>query len=211
MIASQADTVLAAPFAALGSIGVISGGLNFNEVLRKYGVKAIELKSGEQKNPISQFGPVTDKDVKTAQKNSDELHRDFIDLCLTRRPMLREDVCDGRVLNGERAYDAGLIDRILTSDEYIFEKIADGHLVLKLHRFAKPSDRTSFLQALQILPHLRRKIGDFLCKLVGNSVSIESGPALDPAFFSNIFKGAAFLSMVHSALKKNGVFGSKSV
>ena len=213
MIASQADQVFGAPFAIVGSIGVISGGLNFNQILQKYGIKAIELKSGDQKNPISQFGPVSDKDMKIAQKNSDDLHRDFIDLCLSRRPMLREDVCDGRVLNGGIARDVGLIDRVLTSDEYIYEKIVNGDVVMKLHRFDKPSDRTSFFQALQILPHLRQKIGTFFNKLVsfdGSSPPHASfGSSSGQADLSgNIFKGLAFLSMVHTALKNKGLFGS---
>ena len=208
MIASQADQVFGAPFAIVGSIGVISGGLNFHSILQKYGIKAIELKSGDQKNPISQFGPVSDKDMKIAQKKSDETHRDFIDLCLSRRPMLREDICDGRVLNGITARDVGLIDRVLTSDEYIYEKIVNGDVVMKLHRFDKPNDRISFVQALQIFPHLRQKIGTFLNKLVTFDGSFPrasfGGSNVQPDLAGNIFAGLAFLSMVHSALKHKG-------
>ena len=214
MIASQADQVFGAPFAIVGSIGVISGGLNFHSILQKYGIKAIELKSGDQKNPISQFGPVSDKDMKIAQKKSDEIHRDFIDLCLSRRPMLREDVCDGRVVNGRTARDVGLIDRVLTSDEYIYEKIVNGDVVMKLHRFDKPNDRISFIQALQILPHLRRKIGTFFNRLVssdGNDPQASfRGSSVQPDLAGNIVTGLAFLSMVHSALKNKGLFGFRN-
>jgi len=46
MIASQADKLVAAPFASLGSVGVIMEGLNFNEIARRYGVHPLVLKAG---------------------------------------------------------------------------------------------------------------------------------------------------------------------
>lgn len=46
MIASQADKLVAAPFATLGSVGVILEGLNFNELARRYGVHPLVLKAG---------------------------------------------------------------------------------------------------------------------------------------------------------------------
>lgn len=214
MMASQATQIVAAPFAIVGSIGVIGGGLNFNKVLESYGVKAIEIKSGERKNPLSQFGSVTDKDIQIAQDNADENHRDFINLCLARRPMLNEGVCDGRIVNGDKALQVGLIDRILTSEEYIFEKIADGDLVMKLHRSNRQTDRSSFAQALQILPHLGHKMKMFFSAMTGFGGSTIhagtnfGGPQLNPELVNKIFQGVAFLSMVHSALKRSGHFGS---
>ena len=53
MIASQAHQLIAAPFATVGSIGVIMEGLNFHEIARKYGIQPIVIKAGTNKNPLS--------------------------------------------------------------------------------------------------------------------------------------------------------------
>jgi len=158
MMASQADRLLAAPFAMVGSIGVFKEGLNFNKLLKDYGINPIVIKAGERKNSLSALGPLSDKDIQEETLKMKEVHRDFIELCLARRPMLDEVICDGSVHTGRRALSYGLIDRILTSEEYIWEKICDGNLVLKMHKSVRENDRTRlFVRALDVLPHLRER------------------------------------------------------
>jgi ATP-dependent protease ClpP protease subunit len=155
MMASQATRILAAPFAAVGSIGVMMETLNFNKILNTYGVQPLHLKAGEHKNLISTFGEVTDMGVKEEQKRLDHMHRAFIDLCISNRPDLNETVCDGSVLFGAEAQKVGMIDRIQTSDEYIWEKLRDGDHVLMLHKSNGVRGRRKLL-ALDLLPHLKR-------------------------------------------------------
>ncbi|OEU17335.1 peptidase S49, partial [Fragilariopsis cylindrus CCMP1102] len=126
MIASQATQILASPFAMVGSIGVITETLNFYETLKKYGVKSLVLKAGDMKNPITQYGEVSKEDIQNTQEDLEEIHESFINLCRLRRPALDLEVCNGRVLSGDRALEKGMIDRILTSDEYIMEKMSEG-------------------------------------------------------------------------------------
>jgi serine protease SohB len=185
MIASQSSQIVAAPFAMVGSIGVMREGLNYNKILNDYGIKPLVIKAGEMKNPLSMYGPVTDKDIQEETERLEKVHNAFIDLCLSRRPSLDVAVCDGTVLIGSQALDSGMVDRVLTSDEYIWEKITDGDYVLKLHKSNRDHDHSRmFARALDILPHLRQRI---------------SGKDFGVAM-SRIFQGAAFTSMIHRAL-----------
>ena len=137
---------------------MIQEGFNFNKVLEKYGVKPLILKAGEHKNPISMFGHVSDKDMKEETKRMEEVHESFIELCTSRRPSLDPAICDGTVLLASRALESGLVDRILTSDEYVWERICAGDHVLKLHRTSRTDQRRVFARALDLLPHLKERI-----------------------------------------------------
>lgn len=206
MIASQATQILASPFAMVGSVGVITQSLNFYEILKKYGIKSLVLKAGDSKNPITQFGKVTDEDVKTTQLDLDETHRSFIDLCRSRRPTLDPAVCNGRILSGDMALEKGMIDRILTSDEYILEKISEGDLVMKLHLVSGNSERNMIANALQILPHLSNKVKKFLCGDTTNSLVGKLNASTDGNFVSKVFQLVGIASMVRRALMRSGPF-----
>lgn len=165
MMASQATRILAAPFASVGSIGVMMETLNFNKILNTYGVQPLHLTAGENKNIISMFGEVTSTDMEEEQKRLDQMHGAFIDLCISSRPDLDETVCDGSVLFGTEAQKVGMIDRIQTSDEYIGEKLRDGDHVLMLHKY-RGVRGWGWPLAQDMLPHLKsipkKKIGAYL-------------------------------------------------
>ena len=115
------------------------------------------------KNPISQYGEVTKEDIKNTQDDLEEIHQSFIDLCRVRRPTLDLAVCNGRILSGDKALEKGMIDRILTSDEYILEKISEGDLVMKLHLVSgRNNEHNMIARALELLPHLSRKFQNFM-------------------------------------------------
>jgi hypothetical protein len=160
MIASQASQILASPFAYVGSIGVYQQTLNYYHILKKYGVQSLTFKAGDQKNSVSEWGEVTSKDIANNQRGLDMTHEAFIDMCLTNRPQLDRKVCNGRVLFGTNALNAGMIDRVLTSEEYILEHISGGKsLVMKLHPISGVmTERSILLRALEILPHLSTKV-----------------------------------------------------
>lgn len=100
--------------------------------------------------------------------------------------MLDPSVCDGTVLIGDRAVAYGMVDRVLTSDEYIWERICDGDYVLKLHRTHSSDQRRMFARALDVLPHLRQQIRNLdMQKLIGR-----------------VLQGISFASMLRSTLFK---------
>jgi ClpP class serine protease len=201
MIASQATQILASPFAMVGSVGVITEGLNFYEILKKHGIQSLVLKAGDSKNPITQFGKVTDDDIKTTQEDLDETHQSFIDLCRSRRPTLDPAVCNGRILSGDMALERGMIDRILTSDEYVLEKISEGDLVMKLHLVSGNSERHMVANALQILPHLRSRFKKFMFAGGGKLNSVMDGDVA-----SKVLQIMGLTSMIRRAIMRAGSF-----
>ena len=159
MVASQATKILAAPFAALGSIGVIAETLNFHQFLTKHGIKPLTLKAGVSKNALSQFADVTQDELDEEKKRLEQVHEEFIDLCFKKRPQLERSVCDGRVLTGVQALEVGMVDGISTSDDYIWEQIQNGHRVLMVHKsHAGMHPRRKLISAIDLLPHLLNDI-----------------------------------------------------
>jgi len=140
MMACQATPghLYAAPFAMLGSIGVIMETVNVNEVLRKYGVNPLIIKAGKNKAALSTLGEVTTDELQMAQNDADVIHSSFQQWVLNARPNVVaskewiEKVCNGSVFLGNEAKELGLVDRVVTSDEYVAERISAGDRVLRL-------------------------------------------------------------------------------
>jgi ClpP class serine protease len=139
MIACTASPgqLFAAPFAVLGSIGVVGQVVNVHKALTGWGVDPIVFRGGKDKAPISALGEVT-VEGKTAYQNVvDNVHRAFKRHVVEARPVLEdsiEEIATGDIWLGRDALHRGLIDRLITSDEYIAESIDGGARVLKLVR-----------------------------------------------------------------------------
>ena len=137
MIASQADRIFASTFAIVGSIGVIREGFNIHEALERHGIKGFALKAGDSKVPLTMFGQIKKGDLSKAQRTLDLMHRAFKDFVVQGRPVLEadiEDVANGDIYFGDKAMELSLIDRIVTSEEYLMERVQAGDRVMKLHR-----------------------------------------------------------------------------
>lgn len=146
MMACQATPghLFAAPFAMVGSIGVLMETVNLNGVLKRYGVKPLVIKAGKNKAPLKTLGEVTSEELKMAQDDADVIHSAFKQWVTTSRPNVVasqewvDKVCTGSVFLGQEARELGLVDRVLTSDEYIAERIAAGDRVLRLIPYKEP-------------------------------------------------------------------------
>jgi ClpP class serine protease len=205
MIASQATQIIAAPFAVVGSIGVMLEGLNVHDALKSYGVKPLSLKAGDMKNPITTWGEISDRDLKLKLQDLNESHHDFIELCRSTRQELDPGVCNGRVMSGEKALQSGMTDRILTSEEYIYEKISEGDLVMKLHLISPESEQSRFLRVLQILPHLRQKLQSAVVFLSGGRFATFDGfkhaqLQMHTNLINDMIQGVALASMIYGAV-----------
>lgn len=159
MIASQANKLIAAPFATIGSVGVIMEGLNFHDLARKCGIYPLVVKAGNSKNPFTTFGQVTQENLAEEQRRLEKVHDAFKNLIVEGRPVLNDklpQVADGSVYLGGEAQHLGLVDDVMTSSEYILQRIQAGDRVLKLHRTnpARFARRVS-ISPLDILPHLQ--------------------------------------------------------
>jgi len=129
MIACVADRIVAAPFAIIGSIGVVAQVPNFHRLLKKHDVDFQEMTAGEFKRTVSIFGEITDKGRKKFQEELEDTHRLFKDFVQANRPKL--DVA--RVATGEhwlarRGLELGLVDQLGTSDEYLVTRAREANL-----------------------------------------------------------------------------------
>ncbi len=120
MMACIADKLIAAPFAVLGSIGVVAQIPNFNRLLKKHDIDIELMTAGEYKRTLTMFGENTDKDRKKFTEDLDDTHLLFKEFVAEQRPRLNiEQVANGDVWFGKRALENKLIDAISTSDEYL--------------------------------------------------------------------------------------------
>ena len=120
MMACVADRVLAAPFAIVGSIGVIAQLPNFNRLLNRVGVDFEQHTAGEYKRNVTMFGKNTSKERKQLKEQLSDIHDLFRGFVTKFRPSLdMEKVGTGEYWYGSKALELGLVDELITSDDYL--------------------------------------------------------------------------------------------
>jgi len=120
MMACVADQILAAPFAVVGSIGVIAQVPNFNRVLKKYDVDYREVTAGEFKRTVTVFGEITETGMQKFKSQIEETHDLFKAFVSQNRPKMDINrVATGEYWYGTQALGLGLVDQIRTSDDYL--------------------------------------------------------------------------------------------
>src|SRR5699024_3615803 len=123
MMACIGDRILSAPFAVLGSIGVVAQVPNVHRLLKKHDVEVEILTAGEYKRTLTTFGENTDEGRKKFLQELDETHQLFKDFVHENRRTLDLDkVATGEHWYGTQAKELGLVDDIQTSDEYLLER-----------------------------------------------------------------------------------------
>ncbi len=120
LMACVANRVVAAPFAILGSIGVLAQIPNFNRLLDDKGVDFEQVTAGKYKRTVTMFGKNTDEDRAKLKEELEDVHTLFKDAVARYRPELDMDkVATGEHWYGTRALELGLADEIATSDELL--------------------------------------------------------------------------------------------
>jgi len=126
MMACVADRILAAPFAVVGSIGVIAQIPNFNRLLKRADVDYREVTAGEFKRTVTVFGEITAAGLEKFKEQIESTHGLFKSFVIKHRPKLDlSKVATGEHWYGQPSLDLGLIDEILTSDEYLYRRMAN--------------------------------------------------------------------------------------
>ena len=130
MMACVANTIIAAPFAILGSIGVIAQLPNFNKLLKKNDIDFEQFTAGEFKRTVTMFGENTEKGKEKFIEELEETHVLFKDFVSEHRAGLDlTKVATGEHWFGTKALELGLIDSIQTSDDYLQKLSKDHHIV----------------------------------------------------------------------------------
>lgn len=120
MMACVANKIISAPFAIVGSIGVLAQIPNFNKVLKKHDIEFEQLTAGEFKRTLTMFGENTEAGREKFVEELEETHELFKTFVSEHRPSLDiAKVATGEHWFGLKAKELGLVDTIQTSDDYL--------------------------------------------------------------------------------------------
>ena len=120
MMACVADRIIAAPFAIIGSIGVVAQLPNFNRLLKEKKVDFELHTAGEYKRTLTLFGENTEAGRDKFREELEDTHKLFKTFVSENRPQVEIDqVATGEHWYGTRALDRKLIDAMQTSDDYL--------------------------------------------------------------------------------------------
>ena len=128
MMACIANKIIAAPFAIIGSIGVISQTPNFHQLLKDRGVEFEQITSGKYKRTVTMFGKNTKEDRKKLQSELEDIHNLFKSLIKEKRPSIDIDkISTGEYWLATKAKELNLVDALMTSDEYLMKLHESGN------------------------------------------------------------------------------------
>ena len=145
LMACVADRILAAPFAILGSIGVLAQIPNFNRLLDDHGIDFEMITAGKYKRTVTMFGENTDEDREKTRQDLEEVHTLFKSAVVEHRPSLDiENVATGEYWYGPRARELGLIDEVGSSDDYLMRQADEAQIFAVTYK-----GREGFMQKLQ--------------------------------------------------------------
>lgn len=165
LMACVADRILAAPFAVLGSIGVLAQIPNFHRLLDSHGVDFEQFKGGEFKRTVTLFGKNTDADREKFTQEISDTHSLFKEFVAQQRPSLNIDkVATGEHWYGKRALDLALCDELKTSDDYLLDCSVDTGIYEVKFTTRKPLSRklTGAMESgcLALIERIRQHIYD---------------------------------------------------
>lgn len=138
LMACVADTIMAAPFAVVGSIGVLVQLPNFHRLLESKGIDFEQVTAGRFKRTLTLFGENTDEGRQKLQSELEDVHRLFKAQIAEHRPQIDiETVATGEHWYGVRALELKLVDEIKTSDDLLLECIVDADVFHVEHKRRK--------------------------------------------------------------------------
>jgi serine protease SohB len=138
LMACVADRLIAAPFAIVGSIGVLAQLPNFHRLLEEKGIDFEQVTAGRYKRTLTMFGKNTEEGREKLQQELEEVHELFKAQIREYRPQVDlERVATGEHWYGTRALELKLVDELRTSDDLLLEAAKERdlyHIAYKRHR-----------------------------------------------------------------------------
>jgi len=146
MMACIGNKILAAPFAILGSIGVVAQLPNFNRLLKKHDVDFEMHTAGQYKRTLTIFGENTQDGREKFRQELEIIHTQFKEFVGQFRPSLNvEQVATGETWLGRQAIENNLIDEVTTSDAYLMQRGKEANLLhIKYSKKKKLAERLGF-------------------------------------------------------------------
>ena len=126
LMAAVANKIVAAPFAVVGSIGVVAEVPNVHRLLKKNDVDVEVLTAGKYKRTLTLLGENTEEGREKFQQELEDVHALFQEFVVENRPEMDiATVATGEAWYGSRALELNLVDRLATSDEYLMVACED--------------------------------------------------------------------------------------
>lgn len=178
MMACIANEVVSAPFAIVGSIGVVAQVPNFNRLLKDNKIDFELYTAGQYKRTVTMFGENTEEGKAKFEEELQQTHALFKHFVEKYRPQLNvEKVATGEHWYGRDALDLNLVDKLQTSDEYLLHLLTQ-HDVYSIQTRKKPTLGEKLgLQAAQIadslIPTVMNKVMESLSKANANLVQMR--------------------------------------
>lgn len=136
MMACLADKLVAAPFAIIGSIGVVVQLPNFHKILKKNEVDYEVISAGEYKRTLSTFGEITEKGRAKVQEDVENIHEIFKQWVKSHRPIVDVSrVATGETWVGMQAKERYLVDELNTSDDVLVRACKDADVFEVNYKF----------------------------------------------------------------------------
>lgn len=130
MMACVANNIVAAPFAIIGSIGVVAQIPNFNRLLKRNDIDIELHTAGQYKRTLTLLGENTEEGREKFREDLNETHQLFKGFVHSMRPSLDIDaVATGEHWYGVQAQEKGLVDEISTSDDLIIARMQERDVV----------------------------------------------------------------------------------
>lgn len=140
LMAVVADQLLAAPFAIIGSIGVIAQIPNFNRLLKEKGVDFEQVTAGNYKRTLTLFGENTEAGREKLKEQLEGIHIQFKDFIRRQRPEVDvNEIATGDHWLAEEAFRLKLVDDLKTSDTYLLDAFMQGRPLFKLEYQSRKS------------------------------------------------------------------------
>ncbi|MGE3756733.1 MAG: protease SohB [Pseudobdellovibrionaceae bacterium] len=149
LMACTANKILSAPFAIIGSIGVVAQVPNFHKLLKKNQIDYNEYTAGEFKRTVSMLAEITPAGEAKFKDQLEQTHTLFKNFVSKNRPQLQmEKVATGEYWYGEQALSLGLVDSLQTSDDYLLSKKNSHELirVATLHKKKLTEKLSDFME-----------------------------------------------------------------
>ncbi|MGK8803615.1 protease SohB [Acinetobacter seifertii] len=176
MMACIANEIISAPFAVVGSIGVVAQVPNFNRLLKQHNVDFELYTAGQYKRTVTMFGENTPEGKAKFEEELQQTHVLFKHFVEKYRPQLNVDkVATGEHWYGQDALDLNLVDKLETSDEYLLALLPQYDVyVINTRKKATLGEKLG-LQAAQmadsLIPAVMNKVADTLAK--ANSTLVQ--------------------------------------
>ena len=178
MMACIGSEIVSAPFAILGSIGVVAQVPNFNRLLKEKNIDFEMYTAGQYKRTVTMFGENTEEGKAKFEEELQQTHVLFKHFVEKYRPQLNvEKVATGEHWYGQDALDLNLVDKLQTSDEYLLSLLSQ-HDIYVIQTRKKPTLGEKLgLQAAQmadsLIPAVMNKVADTLTKANSNLVQMR--------------------------------------